>query len=64
MAYLDEYHCFACDSVTGHVDGECCKCEERKHVKLLKQWQAQTVDERLLDLLRRIESLESGPPRL
>jgi len=63
MAFVRDEYCRICEYETLHTNSKCNKCSEREHREAMAAWQAKTVDEKLLDLLKRIQILERGPPR-
>lgn len=63
MAFVRDEYCRICEYETLHTNNKCNKCSEREHHEAMEAWQAKTVDEKLLDLLKRVQILERGPPR-
>ena len=63
MAYITWDYCKDCEETTHHCNGECSQCRERRNRKELAAWQAQTVEEKLLDLHKRLQKLEKEPIR-
>ena len=63
MAYINEAHCRTCKKTTTHQNGNCCICQFAKLQERIAKWNAQTTDDKLQDLRRRVETLEAGPPR-
>ena len=62
MALIQYKYCDVCESVKMHTNGHCDDCWERKRREALAAWKAKTVDEKLLDLHKRMLKLEAGPP--
>jgi hypothetical protein len=63
MAFLDFNYCFKCEKETQHINGNCLFCCERLDRERIAKWNAQTIDEKLSNLRKRIEELERGPMR-
>lgn len=61
MAYIQTKYCTTCDRDTSHTNGTCNHCRERIRREEMAAWQAKTVEEKLLDLHKRILKLEAGP---
>jgi hypothetical protein len=61
--YLENKECPVCQKVTAFHNGLCSECEARKRREKEHKWQSMSYDDRLTDLLRRVEGLEQGPPR-
>ena len=63
MALITTEYCRECEAYVLHTNGECVHCTERKRRVELALWQSKTTDEKLLDLHKRLKSLEAGPIR-
>lgn len=46
-----------------HTNTKCNICNEREERERVAKWNVQTVDEKLQDLRKRVESLERDPIR-
>ena len=60
MAYIETKECPICNKVTEFINGECCECAYRNYRAKIYKWQSMSYDDRLMDLLHRIEKLERG----
>jgi hypothetical protein len=58
MAFISNDYCKDCETITQHINGVCSKCYERKEKVRIFEWNSMTVDERLIDLRKRVENLE------
>lgn len=63
MALIRIQYCQACAAEKRHINGVCDDCRERKHREAMAAWQAKSIDERLLDIHKRLLRLERGPTR-
>jgi len=63
MARISRKHCAVCDSDQTFVNGRCGACKKKKTGEEEEKWSAMSVDDRLLDLHRRVKQLEQGPRR-
>jgi hypothetical protein len=63
MAFVRDEHCYKCEQVTIHTNGKCNKCSEREYRQETAAWNAQSTDDKIQDLRRRVERLEHGPAR-
>lgn len=63
MAFINDSYCCRCERVTSHINGGCSICNERNERERIGKWNALTIDEKLSDLRKRVESLEQGPMR-
>ena len=61
MAFVRDEYCGKCEKVTTHTNSKCNNCEAREYREETAKWNAQTTDEKLQDLRRRVEKLEYGP---
>jgi len=61
MAYYQDKYCYRCELSGPHINGYCVRCKDRAHREKMAAWNALTVEEKLLDLHKRIASLESKP---
>ena len=59
MAHVELKYCDSCNEVTNFVNYRCSKCSEREYRQKIAAWQALTTEEKLLDLMKRIERLEN-----
>lgn len=59
MAYVELKYCDKCAGTTNHINGKCAPCYDREYRQKNAAWQALTVEEKLLDLMKRIEKLEN-----
>ena len=63
MAFFNERHCRECGTVTTHNGSDCLACQERKRKASEEAWMALPLDDKLLDLYRRLRELARGPMR-
>lgn len=63
MALVTDDYCAKCADRCRHINRQCVVCRDRRHRAELAAWLSQTADEKLLDLHRRVQALEAGPPR-
>ena len=63
MAYVENKECLICDKVTEFINGKCTECIAREVRAKANKWKSMSYDDRLLDLLQRVEKLERGEPR-
>jgi hypothetical protein len=63
MVQVTKRYCRKCEHETIHHNGKCGPCNEREEKARIAAWNAQTVEERIQDLRRRVEELERGPAR-
>ena len=61
MAYLHTEYCKECDCTRTFINNRCPQCGERKQRMEMAAWQALTVEEKLLDIHKRLLKLEAGP---
>jgi len=59
MAFLRSEYCYHCGKDTNHINGVCSDCATAKRKKALSDWEAQTTDEKLSDLHRRLLAIET-----
>lgn len=63
MTRISSSYCAACGEQKTFVNGKCGACKKKKAEEEERRWSALSVDDRLLDLHRRMKALESGPTR-
>ena len=63
MAYDHDGYCRVCEKETNHSNGRCRICRENDIKTEEAVWMSQTVDERLLDIHRRLKDMTRGPFR-
>lgn len=63
MALIRIQYCQTCAAEKRHTNGKCNDCRQREHREAMAAWQAKTIDERLLDIHKRLLRLERGPTR-
>jgi predicted ATP-dependent serine protease len=61
MAYITTQYCNKCEKELNFYNGKCPNCTERKRREEIAAWQALTVEEKLLDIHKRLLKLEAGP---
>ena len=59
MAHVEFKYCDSCNEVTNFVNCRCSKCIEREYRQKIAAWKVLTTEEKLLDLMKRIENLEN-----
>lgn len=59
MAYVELKYCRICDKSTNWINQKCQSCADRNYRQKIAAWKALTVEEKLLDLLDRVETLEN-----
>lgn len=59
MAYVELKYCKKCSEVTNFINYKCVKCSEREYRQKIAAWKALTTEEKLLDLMERVEKLEN-----
>lgn len=63
MAYIEQHkYCTHCEREYTFVNGQCTSCLEKLARTKVASWNAQTVEEKLQDLRKRVEQLEAPPP--
>lgn len=62
MAYVVHQYCNECCNTTLHVNNKCSECKSREQRQKLAAWQSLTVEEKLLDIHKRLSYLERKPP--
>lgn len=62
MALIDYAYCRLCESTTQHINRRCAQCADRDNRQRIAVWNSQTTEEKLQDLRKRVEQLESNPP--
>lgn len=60
MAYIYDEHCDTCKKITPHIDGKCGICLEKAHKDRIAKWEAMSVEDKLRNILVRVEALEGG----
>lgn len=63
MALVTRKYCNICEAYRTYVNRKCSDCYERERRERMAAWKAQTVDEKLLDVHKRLLKLEQSPPR-
>jgi hypothetical protein len=63
MAYVENKECPVCGKVTEFINGKCVECVARDERAKKNKWKSMSYDDRLLDLLQRVEKLERGEPK-
>jgi len=63
MAYIHQKYCHRCEKITTHNHLDCQLCKEKAHREKVAAWNAQTTEEKLQDLRKRVEKLERGPTK-
>jgi hypothetical protein len=63
MALVRDEYCTPCGQRRRFINGKCSACVDRKRREELAVWLSKTTEEKLLDLHRRVQVLEAGPPR-
>lgn len=61
MAFIRDEYCHRCERETQHCNNKCTVCREREYRERTAAWNAQTTDEKLQDIRKRLEALERGP---
>lgn len=59
MAFVEFKYCEKCVGTTNFINGKCAVCSDREYRQQIAAWQALTTEEKLLDLMKRIERLEN-----
>lgn len=59
MAHVEFKHCEKCVGTTNHINGKCTVCSDREYRQKIAAWKVLTTEEKLLDLMKRIEKLEN-----
>lgn len=59
MAFVELKYCEKCSEVTNFINHKCVKCSEREYRQEIAAWKALTTEEKLLDLMGRVEKLEN-----
>lgn len=62
MALVTHDWCGKCERTTQRVNGKCVECAAKEEQARIIVWNAQTTEEKLQDLRRRVERLEAKPP--
>lgn len=60
MAYISHEPCNRCGSVQQFINHECCGCVRAAFTARLEKWNAQTTEEKLLDLHLRMLRFEAA----
>lgn len=61
MAFVRYQFCDKCAKETRHTNLHCNDCFSRENRNKIVTWEAQTIEEKLTDLRKRIEKLEQAP---
>lgn len=61
MAYISREYCNKCEKEVQMVNHRCPTCAVRESRQEMAAWQALTVEEKLLDIHKRLLKLEAGP---
>jgi len=59
MAFVELKYCEKCSEVTNFIDHKCTECSEREYRQEIAAWKVLTIEEKLLDLMKRVEKLEN-----
>lgn len=59
---IQRQYCNTCEKELNFRNGKCPDCAERERREAVAIWQSKTVEEKLLDLHKRLLKLEAGPP--
>jgi len=60
MALATSKYCPKCGDETVHINMLCARCEDRFMREEQARWEALSTEEKIQDLIRRIEKLERG----
>jgi len=60
MAYIHRQYCSYCRIETDHINGGCTPCAIRLERERIAIWNSKTIEEKLDELLKRIDKLEAG----
>lgn len=63
MARVSDEYCDTCEEITQHINNRCVPCSIRDTRKEMAAWKALTIEEKLLDIHKRLLKLEAGPQR-
>ena len=63
MARISQDYCNKCEQQTQHINNRCVTCAVRENRQEMAAWQALTIEEKLLDIHKRLLKLEAGPQR-
>lgn len=61
MAYISQEYCNFCEQETQFINRKCIACACREVRQETAAWQALTVEEKLLDIHKRLRKLEAKP---
>lgn len=61
MAYLSRQYCSKCEKEVDLINGKCVACACREVRQETAAWQALTIEEKLLDIHKRLRILEAKP---
>ena len=59
MAYIHKDFCKYCEAETYHLNHRCNTCADRLHREKIAIWNSKTNEEKIQELLKRIEALEN-----
>lgn len=59
MAYIARRYCSGCEQEVDTINGKCVTCAVRKTRQEMAAWQALTIEEKLLDIHKRLLQLEN-----
>lgn len=63
MARISQDYCNKCSQETQHINNRCVPCAVRETRQEMAAWQALTIEEKLLDIHKRLLKLEAGPQK-
>lgn len=63
MVYTVMQYCRKCANTTVHHNGKCSACFANEERAKEAAWNSQPIEAKLLDLHRRLETIERGPMR-
>jgi predicted amidophosphoribosyltransferase len=64
MAFIRDEFCYKCNKTSSHVNGRCSDCFEKSEKERIKQWESQTLEEKLTNIRERLETLERPITRI
>lgn len=59
MAYVSREYCDECEQEVNMINRRCPECSTRQKRREMAAWQALTIDEKLLDIHKRLLRLEN-----
>lgn len=63
MVFAVTDYCDKCASSTMHYNNKCVVCKKREEQMAEASWNSQSTQDKLLDIHRRLKTLERGPIR-